>query len=149
MTRLEKMYDELHHDDISVIDHYFSKTKKAACMRLDDSENIILNRSAIENSAEELTLLAEEHAHYEADALYPIGTDYNFPQARFNMIVAEGKARRYAINKHIPFDEMVEVFEKFVYADGLDIYELAEHFDVTPEFVQQAIEYYHQRGERW
>ena len=46
-------------------------------------------------------------------------------------------------------EDMAREYEKFVYADGLDIYELAEYFDVTPEFMKRAIEYYHQRGERW
>ena len=149
MTRLEKMYDELYQSDIAVNDYHFSYTKKAACVSDGNMNTIILDHSAIENSAEELTLLAEEQAHYETDTLYTIDEDYNSPQARFNRIAAEGRAKRHAINKHIPFDEMAETFEKFVYADGLDIYELAEYFDVTPEFMKRAIKLYHERGERW
>ena len=127
----------------------FQLHEKAACVKTSGLDTIILDRSAIENSAEELTLLAEEHAHYEAGALYPISAGFNFLQARSNMIAAEGKARRHAINKHVPLEEMAEAFDKFVYADGLDIYGLAEHFGVTPEFAKRAIEHYHRRGERW
>ena len=149
VTKLEKLYDELHDSNITVNDYHFSYTKKAACVKTSGLDTIILDRPAIENSAEELTLLAEEHAHYETGALYTIGADFNFPQARFNAIAAEGKAGRHAINKHVPIEEMTVEFEKCVYADGLDIYELADRLDVTPELTKKAITYYHERGERW
>ena len=93
--------------------------------------------------------MAEEHAHYETGALYVVDATYNMPTARINRIIAEAQAQRHAIEKHIPFDELKLAFGNFVYADGLDIYQLAEHFEVTPGFVQKAIEYYHQKGCCW
>jgi len=149
MTRLERLYDDVHTDCIDVHDYHFSYTKKAACMKFDDCATIVLDRAAIDSNAEEMTLLAEEYAHYETGALQMIEATYNAPNARINRIAEEGRAHRYAINKHIPFDEMTVIFDRCVYADGLDIYEFADKLDITPEFAKQAIEYYHQRGERW
>jgi len=149
MTRLEKLYDELHTENITVYDYHFSKTKKAACFKDGEHETIILDRAAVYNSAEEYSLVAEEYAHYETNSLYELNPDFNESYSRMMRIAAEGKAKRHAITRHIPFEKMDAVFERFVYADGLDIYELAEYFEMTPEFAIKAIEHYHNQGMKW
>ena len=149
MTDLENLYDEIHEDGIEVNDFCFSKSKKAACFKQGVYESIILDKSKIESSVEEFCLLAEEHAHYETGTLEFITATCNMPTARINRIIGEGKAQRHFITKHIPFKKLTADFHRFVYADGLDIYELAEHLNVTPEKAKEAIEYYHKKGFQW
>ena len=150
MTRLETLYDELHNENISVHDYHFSKTKKAACFKDGDIETIIIDKAALHDSAEEYSLIAEEYAHYETESLYTIEPSFNEPFARMLRIAAEGKAKRHAINKHIPFNESFKrEFERCVYADGLDIYELADRFNMTVDFVKRAIEHYDSQGYKW
>jgi len=62
----------------------------------------------------------------------------------------ENRAWKHTINDVIPFgDDFKREFERCIYADGLDIYELADRLDVTVEFAKRAIQYYHEKGERW
>lgn len=54
----------------------------------------------------------------------------------------EYRANRWAIKKLIPEDELIEAFEHGI----LETWELAEHFEVTEEFMIKALEffgYYH------
>lgn len=50
----------------------------------------------------------------------------------------EYRADKWAIKKLVPENELIEAFEEGI----LEIWELAEHFGVTEEFMIKACEFY-------
>jgi len=150
MTRLEKLQNKIHNDGIIVNEYSFNTNQKAACMEYDDYKTIAIDRAAIRGSAEELVVVAEEYAHYATGALYDVCPKSNESHARFIRMMAEGQAHRHAMHTQVPFDEMKEVLTKYMYYDGdIDMDGLAEHFEVTYEFVKQAVDHYYDIGRRW
>jgi len=150
MTKLERAYDDIHNDGIAVYNYSLSDAKKAACYSNDGDDTILINRAVIHSNAEELTIVAEEHAHYEIGAFYELCPSYNESHKRTNRMIAESKARRHAMHKCVPYDELVAVFMRYVHCDGdVDIYGLAEHFEVPPEYIRQTINHYHEIGHKW
>jgi hypothetical protein len=149
MTKLESLYSTVYDGGVDVVDYHISDTKKAVCIYSMPTPTIVLDVDAIKTSAEETTLLAEGYEHFEVGALYFVETAYNTPLARSNRIAAEGRAERHAIRRLVPWAKLSESLPKCVYAEGLDVFELAEEFEVTPEFIKSALRYYVDVGKRW
>jgi len=99
---------------------------------------IALNKS-IETNAERRCILAEELGHY-----------YNTIGDILNMKInsnkkQEQRAREWAFEKLVPFNELV-----ITYDNGYkNVYELAEYFDVTEDFMNEAILYYQRKYGRY
>jgi Zn-dependent peptidase ImmA (M78 family) len=149
VTKLESIYEEAFNDGIAVNDFHFSETKKAACMMYRDYKTIALDREMLDNPSEELSIIAEEYGHYVTGALYMLSATYNTRIEQINRLNCEGKAKRWAAQKLIPWDVLKDALNQFVYADGLSIYELAEYFDVTAEYMREALELYMKMGKCW
>jgi Zn-dependent peptidase ImmA (M78 family) len=141
LTDLEKLYDEIENDGVDVVDAYFSGTKKAACLHSDEYKAIIMDMPQISGAAEERCVLAEEYAHYETGATYYIEATHNSPTGMINRMKYEAKAKRRAIERLLPFDEMKAALKAGYYE-----YELLEHFGVTSDFLQDAFELYNRLG---
>lgn len=60
ITALEELQQEAHDEGIDLIYRHFCGDKKSMCYQIDDYKAIAINKSAIESSAEERVLLAEE-----------------------------------------------------------------------------------------
>ena len=142
MTKYESLLDAVESSGI-----IFTETDSAGipahAIRIDKDYGIFFNESAYKTTADRRIALAHEKAHCDTGAVYSIGT----PEMTWR--ICEARAWRRTIHDMLPFDEMKAAFTSCVYADGLDVYELAEKLDVTLEFAKKAIEHYHQRGERW
>lgn len=50
----------------------------------------------------------------------------------------EYRANKWAIKKLIPKDELIEAFEKGI----IELWQVAEHFEVTEDFAKQACKFY-------
>ena len=142
MTKYEKLLDVIDGSDI-IYSQTDADMLPACTIRIENEYGILFNEDVFETNAERYINLAHEKAHCDTGAVYSayaplISREY-----------CEARAWRRTIQDVMPFDEMVEVFERCVYADGLDVFELADKLDVTPEFAKRAIEHYHRRGERW
>lgn len=83
-------------------------------------------------STDEKVCLAHELGHCITGSFYNIYAPLDIREKH------ERRANRWAINKLVPKYRLKAAFK-----NGLDnIYSLAEYFDVTPDFMQKAIEYY-------
>jgi len=142
MTELEKLYDLAFENDISVYNYHVSDTKKAVCLHIEDYKNIALDKPAIESSAEESVLLAEEIGHYITGSLYMIEATSNTPIARSNRIKYEARANRWAIEHMLTQDSIQKAIDKC----GNDLYEIAEYCNVTIGFLKKALEHYKDHG---
>jgi len=143
MTKYEQLQDCIFKSDIAYMASE-SERIPAQAVRVGDDYGIFFNESAFETSAERRVALAHEKAHCDAGALYCVSAPL------ITKAQCENRAWKRTICDVIPFDDSFKrEFERCIYADGLDIYELADKLDVTVEFVTRAIEFYHSRGECW
>ncbi len=95
-----------------------------------------LDEKALKTEADKRTHLAHEIGHCETGAFYN-------PYSKFNVRnKCERKADKWAIKKLIPEDELVKAVENHL----IEVWDLAEYFDVTCEFMQKALDYYATNG---
>ena len=118
MKDLNDLYNELEQYNIPVVKVDFQK-KKAGIITDGVDTVIAVDYKKIENSKEEKMIIAEEKAHYETGAMYPINAD------KTTMDKAEYKARKKVYNELIPFSQLKEMCEKH-----LSIPELSDHFGI-------------------
>lgn len=86
----------------------------------------------IDTVSKEIVVLAHEGGHASTGATHKVCSPFDLIQKH------EELANRWAIKKLLPLEEVRAAMK-----DGYtEAYQLAEHFEVTERFVQQAISYY-------
>lgn len=82
--------------------------------------------------AEKLSVVAEEIGHYKTTTgnILDLTTIANIKQ--------ELDARRWAFEKVIPFKDVQHALENGI----VEIYDLAEHFEVTEDFMKECLKHY-------
>ena len=135
MTNLSDLYDLAEADSI-----------KVDCFSLDNCQSISIQDSngncyigidpmKLESSKEEKVKLAHELGHCVTGAFYN----------RYSSCDIRGKheqtANRWAVKKLVPKAELVRLLKK-----GFARWELAEHFEVTEDFINLAIRMYFEYG---
>ena len=86
--------------------------------------------------AEERSYLSHELGHHIKGALYSKETPC------FTRGQCEHKANKWAIHKLIPFRSLYAAFRK----GYVEVWQLAEYFDVTEDFILKTMEIYKQEG---
>lgn len=131
MTCLTSLYSEaeIFGIDVSCID----SDNIESLSILSDSGNcyIGINPFSLVSTADELVHLAHEIGHCQTGAFY---NRYSSLDVRAKH---ERRANIWAIKKLIPKDEFVSALSRCT-----NLYELADHFQVTLPFMQLATEYY-------
>lgn len=138
MQKLEKLYDNVIDKQITVVNSNFSNSKKSCCMNMQGNKTILIDRDKIETKAEEYIVLAEEISHLETGNMYPITSLVNSSIQKANREKAERMAKTYMIENFLPLYKIIKCIKNYI----LDINEMAEYLEVTPEFVLSAIEHY-------
>lgn len=108
---------------------------RALALKLGEKFFIGLDYGVPENSAEERLMLAHELGHIQTDAFYGIRA----PQERRTL--AEAQAERWAVKQLVPKEEFIALLK-----NGAEEWELAEHFNVTEEFIRKAYRLYFECG---
>ena len=86
----------------------------------------------IETTAQERVHLAHELGHCETGSFYNVYSSLDVREKQ------EKRADLWAVSRLVPADEFINVL-----TSGLvEIWELAEYFNVTEEFIHKAIEIY-------
>ena len=128
---LDYIEDLIEREKINLIDTYLEDTD-GAYINYDKLNTIIYDSSKLETNNELKQILSEELGHYYYDATYKFNSDPVFINKQ------EYKAKKYAYNILIPFEKL-----KLAIKNGLNnIYSLAEYFDVTIDYMQNAIQFY-------
>lgn len=130
MNTLEKLYDIAEKEKIS-INNYNWETFKAMIFEIDNEYSIALDRKLINSSTEEKEILAEELGHYYCNALYYIKSDTVLKSK------CEQRAKKWAYSILVPFQKLKEKI-----AQGFNLYDLAEYFDVDCEYMNDCINFY-------
>ena len=127
--------DELDHiaedEDITVLNTNCPECGSISLMTSEGNCYIGIDNKEM-TKAEELVHMAHELGHCVT------GSFYN-RYSKFDIISKhEYCANKWAIKKLIPKDELISAFESGI----MEIWELAEHFGVTEEFMIQTCEFY-------
>lgn len=104
---------------------------KSLSTRIMNRDFIGIDIKDLENSAEERTHLMHELGHCRTGAFYDM---YSPLQVRGK---SEYKANKWALRKFIPKQELFKLIKK-----GYKLYELAEHFNVTEDYIRIAYKFY-------
>ncbi len=86
----------------------------------------------IETTAQERVHLAHELGHCETGSFYNIYSSLNIREKQ------EKRADRWAVNRLVPEEEFINALGRGI----VEVWDLAEHFDVTEDFIRKAAEIY-------
>ncbi len=124
------LYNLTEKEKIDIIDYKWSKAK-ARIFEENNEYSIGIDYSRIDNYIEEKEILAEELGHYYCGALYYIDSDITLKRK------CENRAKKWAYSVLVPFKKLKEKI-----AQGFDLYDLAEYFDVDYNYMNDCINFY-------
>lgn len=124
------MYKIAEKEHIDILNYSWTNTK-ARIFEIDNSYSIALDCNQIKNSIEEKEILAEELGHYYCNSLYYIDSDKAFKDK------CEYRAMKWAYSVLVPFQKLKE---KII--QGLDLYDLADYFNVDYNYMSECINFY-------
>lgn len=124
------MYKIAENEKIDILDFKWTNTK-ARIFEIDNSYYIGLNNKQINNSIEEKEILAEELGHYYYNALYYLNSD-NIQKSK-----CEYRAMKWAYSVLVPLPKLKEKIRQ-----ELNLYELAEYFEVDCKYMIECINFY-------
>ena len=132
MKPLREIYHFAEQENI-VVDHFPLRSREAlSVMDNDGGCFIAIDPAQIVNEADERTKLAHELGHCVTGSFYNQYSNYDCRQYH------ENRADKWAIFHLIPVDDLDEAV-----AEGYtEIWELADRFGVTEEFVKKTVCYY-------
>ena len=135
MTRLESVYESLYQAGVDV-DYDNLNGHKAVSLKLQSHYFICVDKKNIINERDEFSALIHEEGHFESGTTHHVFSPYQLVRKH------EYCANKRAVLKHIDINELISVLQSgMVY-----IWQLAEHFDVTEDFMEIAIKIYRRMG---
>lgn len=131
-----KPLQEIYHiaDKENIVVDRFALYKREALSVMDDDGScfIAIDPNKIVDESDERTKLSHEVGHCVTGSFYNQYSKFDCRQRH------ENRADKWAIQYLIPVDDLDEAV-----ADGCtEIWELAEHFGVTEQFMRKAVCYY-------
>lgn len=132
MKTLQEFYHIANQENI-VVDHFaLSKREALSIMDLDGECFIAIDPHRLSGETDERNKLAHELGHCVTGSFYNQYSDYDCRQFH------ENRADKWAIQKLIPVEELDDAV-----ADGYtEIWDLAERFGVTEDFIRKTVCYY-------
>ena len=129
---LSDLYSAASEDGIEVYGFALPITKAVSVMDAHGGCAIGIDNSRRYSEAEERTMLMHELGHCKTGAFYNSHSPFSLVEK------CERTAENWAIRNYIPYDSLI-----IAYASGLtQVFELADHFGVSEQFMKKAIEYY-------
>lgn len=133
MDKLTEVYNDLR--EMGAFVFQGSYHLKGACDSVVVSNGkrhgVFMDTDKIKTYSQELEAASHEWAHLDGGYLYALDA------TPWTKRKAEVKADRAQIRRVVPFDELAPLIR-----DGLQPWELAEHFHVSEKMIQKAIKYY-------
>ena len=104
----------------------------AATLEVEGSYGIFMDFDEIKDSAEEAVVVAHEGGHFSTGATHKVSSPYDLVEKH------EYKAWKWAVQNLISAEEL----DNAVASGYTSIWSLAEHFNVTPDFMRKAVCWY-------
>ena len=133
---LNKLYDIAEKENVKIYDWNIEDCD-GIYLNYDKINAIALNYDELGTYIDEKCTLAEELGHYYMDATYSFSSNYETKSRQ------EYRAKKWAYTTLIPFTDLKGALKKGI----TKIYDLAEYFEVSIEFMQNCIAYYTIKGE--
>lgn len=129
---LNNLYDLAEKEKIKIYDWHIEDAD-GIYINIDKINAIALNYDRLGTSLDEKCVLAEELGHYYYDCTYS-------PYCKDLQLISkqERKARKFAYNILIPFEDL----RRAILIGKTSLLSLAEHFDVTGQFMSKCIAFY-------
>lgn len=127
---MEEIYKFAEDNNIK-IDSFKSKSLKSLSM----PDTIGLDEGKMENNSELKTCLIHEIGHCMTGSFYNAQSKFELRERQ------EYRADKWAIEKYIPFDELLSVMHE----GHTEVWSVAEYFEVTEEFVKKVFSFYEDR----
>lgn len=128
---LDRLYDLAENEHIKIYDWHIEDCN-GIYLNYDKINAIALNYDELGTYIEEKCTLAEELGHYYMDSFYSLYADQNFIDKQ------EYRAKKWSYFTLVPYEKL-----KSALKNGInDIYQLADYFEVTIEYMRNAIEFY-------
>ena len=136
--RLTEIYRQLHEQGVSVFDeaYSFSGGAKAAVIEAEGAYGIFIDASRLYDTAEEACLVAHEAGHIMTGSTHRLSSPHELIGRH------EYRAEKWAIKKLVPRDEL----DRAVRQGCIELWDMAERFNVTPQFMEKALCYYKRVG---
>lgn len=131
MEKIISLYNELNRAGVRFY-HWNMGEDRAATVELGGQYGVFMDFGNIHSGAEELVAVAHEGGHIATGATHKVNSPFDLVEKH------EHKADRWAIEKLIPEEELDEA----VAAGCTEMWQLAEHFAVTEEFMRKAVCWY-------
>lgn len=129
---LTALYDLAQQNDIDVDCFAMNKAESMSCMFEDGSCAIAIDPFHLSSESDEKVKLGHELGHCKTGSFYNRYSEFDLRRRH------EIRADRWAIKKLIPKNELVDAY----YDGNVEVWQLADFFGVTEEFVCKAIEAY-------
>lgn len=129
---IRDLYDQAKQENIEILPFSLPESSSMSIMEADGSCYIGMDASILDGGAEERVHLSHELGHCITGSFYNIYAAIDCRQRH------ENRADKWAVTHVIPVDDLDEAV-----ADGCtEVWELADRFGVTEEFVRKAVCYY-------
>lgn len=136
MKDIVELYQEM--DNHNIILEAFSLHTEKSISLMDEHGNcyIGIDFRKICSLSDEKVILAHEVGHCRT------GSFYNRYSVLNDIEQKEHRANIWAVKKIIPFEELEQAFQNGI----VEIWELAEHFDVPESFILKTLQVYEEMG---
>lgn len=115
------------------VDWYSMESVESLSIRLSSGKcAVAVDPWKLRTVSDENVKIAHELGHCETGSFYNLYSPFDVQQKH------ENRADRWAIKKLVPKDEL----DKAVKQGNTELWELAELFDITEDFMRKAVEYY-------
>ena len=129
---VEQLYQYAEDHSIEV-DEYPMQRAKSLSVRLPDGNcSVAIDRSRIGNQCEMVVVIGHELGHCSTMSFYSMSA------SQLEKKRDENRADKWAIKKLVPKDEL----ENLITHGTTEVLEIADYFNVTPEFAYKAMWYY-------
>lgn len=137
MENLDNLYQWLREEGVCLFDRqlpFSQDSSKAVTIRLNghDTWGIFIDTGRMDTRTEEKAAMLHECGHYATGTTHEVSSPYDLVEKH------EYKADKWAVQKALTAEELDDAV-----AEGhTDIWDLAEHFGVTEEFMRKAVCWY-------
>ena len=131
--RLFQLYESMYQDGIKLFDYRLIEDK-AATIKLYGKYAVFLDTCKIDTIADEKCTIAHEYGHCKTGSTHSVYSPFDL------VCKHEYKADKCAVQEIIPLPDFI----KALHSGCVEVWQLAEHFNVTEEFARRAVSIYQQ-----
>lgn len=135
MSDIEDVYNEISRENIMLF-NYAKLDRPAALIENQYGAGMFINERLTETTAQQKCAILHEYAHHATHATHSVHASSEIRTKD------EYKAVKYAVHRWLPFEEIRQAM-----ADGdIEIWQMAERFNMTEEAVRKALYIYQCEG---